>query len=200
MSDYWEQIEEQFARKNALKHLRLKDGATEEQLEKLERVIQVDLPESFKAFYRTHDGQTKGYGLIFGLQLLSTKGIVDSWKTWYALKDDGLNEEFAKRMSSRPEGYIKKLYLNLRWIPFTHDQSGNHLGIDFDPDVKGRVGQIIAFGRDENEKKLIANSFEEFLESYIKQLVELKWSLDKTGWTITHDTFGRKHYHDWILP
>jgi len=198
MIHYWEQIEERFARKNALKHLRLKEGATQEQLEKLERVIGLELPESVKAFYRIHDGQTKGYGPIFGLQLLSINGIIGSWKTWYALKDDGMNEEFAGRMTSRPAGTIKKFYLNLRWIPFTHDQSGNHLGIDFDPDVKGRLGQIIAFGRDENEKKLIANSFPEFLENYIRQLDQVEWSLDKTGWTISHETFGRKHYHDWF--
>jgi cell wall assembly regulator SMI1 len=70
MSEYWEQIKERFAHKNALKYLRLKDGATKESIEKLERVIGLDLPESVKAFYRIHDGQTKGYGLFFGLQLL----------------------------------------------------------------------------------------------------------------------------------
>lgn len=71
-------------------------------------------------------------------------------------------------MSSKPEKCIKCLYVNKLWIPIAHDDSGNHIGIDLDPDVNGKLGQIINFGRDEDEKFVIANSLNEFLELMIK--------------------------------
>mgnify|MGYP006198197397 CR=1 FL=1 len=46
-------------------------------------------------------------------------------------------------------GAVDPAYINPRWIPLTHDGSGNHIGLDFDPWPGGRVGQVILFGRDE---------------------------------------------------
>ena len=67
---------------------------------------------------------------------------------------------------SIPPNTIKQ-YSKL-WIPILSDNSGNYIGIDFDPDILGKFGQIIFFGADEYELYLLANSWEEFLE----------WNLD----------------------
>jgi cell wall assembly regulator SMI1 len=42
--------------------------------------------------------------------------------------------------------------------------------IDLDPDVEGSEGQVIVFGRDENCKRLVAQSFEAFIDIFIEQL------------------------------
>lgn len=63
-----------------------------------------------------------------------------------------------------PEGAVDPAYINSRWIPLTHDGSGNHIGLDFDPWPGGRVGQVILFGRDEEIKAVLAESLGRFLE------------------------------------
>jgi hypothetical protein len=42
--------------------------------------------------------------------------------------------------------------------------------LDFDPEINGTIGQIINFGREEEEKTVLANSFEEFIDWYIQEL------------------------------
>jgi cell wall assembly regulator SMI1 len=61
-----------------------------------------------------------------------------------------------------PKGAVKKLYANRGWVPFAGDQ--NYVAIDFDPGPKGKVGQIINAGRDDEIRHVIADTFGEFLE------------------------------------
>ncbi|NPC91257.1 hypothetical protein HOO54_03060 [Bacillus sp. WMMC1349] len=51
----------------------------------------------------------------------------------------------------------------LSWIPISSDGSGNHIGIDLDPDKEGKVGQVINFGADEEVKYVIAYQLKDFL-------------------------------------
>lgn len=67
-------------------------------------------------------------------------------------------------LTSTPDGTIKKKYFHLKWIPLISDHGGNYIGIDLDPDVNGTKGQVIIFGRDEEEMMVLANSWEEFLD------------------------------------
>jgi len=39
-----------------------------------------------------------------------------------------------------------------------------------DPDVEGSEGQVIVFGRDENRKRLVTQSFEKFIDMFVEQL------------------------------
>jgi cell wall assembly regulator SMI1 len=107
-------------------------------------------------------------GLFYSLQFMPLASIMESQRMWASLVD--MNEEMAHLMSSSPEGHIKLRYANPLWIPFADEQSGNHLGVDLDPDAGGIEGQVILFGRDENCKKLVASSFEEFIEMFVQQL------------------------------
>ncbi|MBX9852559.1 MAG: SMI1/KNR4 family protein [Cytophagaceae bacterium] len=71
-------------------------------------------------------------------------------------------------LTSYPDGAIKKKYFHIKWIPIISDYSGNYIGIDLDPDEKGIKGQVIVFGRDEEDMFVIANSWNEFLELTLK--------------------------------
>ena len=66
---------------------------------------------------------------------------------------------------------VDPAYINSRWIPLTADGSGNHIGLDLDPWPRGRVGQVILFGRDEDVKVVLAESLGKFLE-WIAGLLE----------------------------
>lgn len=155
------------------------------------------MPESFKSFLAHHNGEDDdSCGLIFGLRFLSCEQIKSNWDAWLELEGDGQNEEYAESMSSKPEGVIKPLYQNRNWIPITHDFSSNHIGIDFDPDTQGVTGQIIAFGRTDDEKKLKAHSFEEFVDIFISQLHGIDWTIGVDGWSFTEKKYD-SHYHGW---
>jgi len=198
MKNYWEEVESLLQNKNVDKLIKLNKGASSKALQQLEKVTGFLLPDSFKEFYKIHDGQKDGFGLIFGIELLPIKKITDEWESWKDLLGDGLNEELADNMKSKPAGFVKKLYINEKWLPFTHDQSGNHLGIDFDPDKKGTIEQIITFGRDEDTKRFRESSFEEFIKKYISELNTLSWSIDEDdGWEVNHKKYGSRHYHEW---
>jgi len=137
-------------------------------------------------------------GVIFGIELLSIERIIENWRNWESVSEDGLNEEFAESMSSNPLEYIKPHYVNLRWLPLTHDQGGNHIELDFDPGPKGTIGQIIAFGRDDDEKKLVAVSFAPFIDMFINELKAIDWMIHpESGWQIDDRQRGEAHYHDW---
>ena len=78
-----------------------------------------------------------------------------------------------------PQGTVDPAYINPRWIPLTHDGSGNHIGLDFDPWPEGRHGQVILYGRDEDVKAVLAPSLGAFLE-WIAGLIMLR----ETGMSI----------------
>ena len=67
-------------------------------------------------------------------------------------------------LSSTPSESIKKKYFHIKWIPIISDHGGNYIGIDLDPDVKGKKGQVIIFGRDEEKMLVLSDSWEEFLD------------------------------------
>nr|WP_315595326.1 SMI1/KNR4 family protein [uncultured Cupriavidus sp.] len=60
-------------------------------------------------------------------------------------------------------------------IPLTTD-GGNHVGLDYDPDTNGTIGQVITFGRDEDTKRVIANSFEHFVSLLISAVATARWN------------------------
>lgn len=170
MKTQWERIEAWLAAYAPHLLRDLRKGAAPPTLAKLEAQIQRGLPESVRAFYAIHDGQKSvcPKGLFYSLQFMPLARVLESQRLWAELVD--MNDELARAMSSSPSGHIKPVYANALWIPFAHDQSGNHLGIDLDPDVEGSEGQVIVFGRDENRKRLVAQSFEEFVDMFVEQL------------------------------
>lgn len=178
MTDAWDMIAGILHRENLLARCMLNPGATAEELAQLEAHLGVALPASLKAFLSRHNGQANEatLGIYLGRQLLSTQGIRLQWDTWRSIDEEAMNADCAEFMSSEPEGVIKPMYTNRRWIPLTHDFGGNHVGLDFDPDTNGNEGQVIAFGRDEDEKRLIAKSFDEFIPILITEMRDGDWS------------------------
>lgn len=74
------------------------------------------------------------------------------------------------KFSSTPENAIRKIYFYYKWLPVFSDYSGNFIGIDMDPDVAGTKGQVINFGRDEEDMVVLAENLESFFD---KILIEL---------------------------
>ncbi len=180
MKEQWARIEQWLGRHAPFLLKNLRQGASSAAFAKLEAQINHQLPETFRAFYAIHDGQRSEspQGLFYGLRFMPLARVRDDQMTWAGLVD--MNEELAYAMRSQPVGHIKLLYANPLWIPFANDQSGNSLGLDLDPDAQGTLGQVIVFGRDENTKRLVAPSFERFINALIEQLEGGNFVIDKT--------------------
>lgn len=70
--------------------------------------------------------------------------------------------DFADNIGSWPEGAVKKKFFHHLWVPVFKDYGGNFIGIDLDPDVKGRKGQVLVFGRDEDPQFVVAEDLDRF--------------------------------------
>jgi cell wall assembly regulator SMI1 len=76
----------------------------------------------------------------------------------------------APKQRSIPPGAVKPLFANSSWIPLITDDSGNHIGVDLDPDQQGSLGQVILFGREFDTKFVLAPNWGDFLLSFVKEL------------------------------
>jgi cell wall assembly regulator SMI1 len=144
---------------------------------------------------------------MFDLDDVAQQNVMDLAKQLHDLEKTGYNwdelhvmafkdgDHHAKRQdfsfiaeipfTSFPEGAIKKNYFNPNWIPIIFDNLGNYIGLDLDPDVNGKFGQVIVFGRDEEEMFVIGDSFEKFLDFNLELIKK------------NPDEFlGGKHIHD----
>ncbi|MBF5043325.1 KNR4-like cell wall assembly/cell proliferation coordinating protein [Aggregicoccus sp. 17bor-14] len=198
VQDTWREIESVLLGAGPAQLFALNPPAAEAGLAALERELGTALPAPLKALLRIHDGQqdTAACGVFFGLTFLSVQGIGLHWRNWRSLAEEGMDDALAGSMTSRPPGMIKPVYFNARWLPFTDDAGGNHLGVDGDPDTHGTAGQVIAFGRDEDEKRLLGSSVDDFLRRFLAQLRSVRWSLAKGYWSF-EDPAHRKSYPLW---
>lgn len=163
----------------------LNNGCSLEQLIEVENEIGLELPQSFKDFYLIHNGQKDEdyFGLFYGVSLLPLEKIVEEMCVWSGIIDEygekGMKENFDDdiQFSFMPDK-VKAQYANKKWIPFAIISDSNYLGLDFDPEINGTVGQVINFGREEEQKTVLANSFEEFINWYIQELERGNYLID----------------------
>lgn len=108
--------------------------ASDDDLLALEAGVGVALPEAWRASLRLHDGQETGRTEPFaGETLLSARQILAQWSLWRELVAHG---DLADSEGG-PEPGIRGDWYNPKWIPLTHDGSGDHLCVDLDPDEGG---------------------------------------------------------------
>jgi len=140
-------------------------------------------------------------GLFYGLQFSPLQTVVSEWEFWTSCLDDphiSAEQMNALSSSSKP-GFVKPVYFNRKWIPLTG--GSDHLALDFDPGPNGKLGQVINFGRDEDVKYVIANSFDDFLDWYVNQLesgnfVIKEWTGSGFGHELEIKTPNYNHFLD----
>ncbi|TLG17611.1 hypothetical protein FEK35_00005, partial [Nocardia cyriacigeorgica] len=96
----------------------------------------------------------------------STESIAECWQEWAEVRSASDIAELQEMGGVLPgaEGRIKPLYTSPGWIPLWSDpREPDYIGLDLDPDEHGITGQIINFGRNEDQHFLAASSFSELL-------------------------------------
>ncbi|MGF1579668.1 MAG: SMI1/KNR4 family protein [Gemmataceae bacterium] len=153
----------------------LNEGASHEEVEELEASIGEPLPKDLKAYFRIHNGALGSPGLFFGLELLPTHEVQRNYGNWVSGVDE--YPELDDWHASFPEGAVQQRFLCPGWIPLTYDGGGNHIGVDMAPGPKGRRGQVILFGSDDEQHSVVAWSWAEFLQLFAKLLEEADFSM-----------------------
>lgn len=189
-------------------HATLRPGASEAELDALETATSLTLPEAFLTLYRWHEGQDWSVGGVFGLDFLSLERVSAEWRTWADIGGnpewEDLNEDMASLAVSHPAGAIQAAYTTPGWLGFLADGGGNSVGLDFNPGPAGTAGQVITFGRDEEEKYVLADSLDAFLREYLHRLetgrvtVKAPAGYSHEMWSIQlHDASGQGYGTTW---
>lgn len=168
MNNAWNTYKDELFSKLPFLRDTLNEGASEEEISAVEAKIGVTFPDDLRTLYLDNNGDNGEAvcGVLLGFHMLDLDELYYQWKGWKDIIDKRAPEDIENSSfnTSEPEGCIKKRYADLKWIPICEDGSGNHIGVDLDPDVNGKVGQIINFGRDEYDKTVLADSLNSFFE------------------------------------
>jgi cell wall assembly regulator SMI1 len=169
-------------------HANLAPGASEDRIAALERLVGCRLPEAVKAVWRLNDGQrvtmlsnqvVKATPCIPTLSFLSTEMVARVWAEWDALRRDLPRDELEdlhRGTRSLVDGVVRRLYTSPRWIPLWADPTRpDYLGVDFDPGKSGCAGQIINFGRNEDEHFQAASDFDDLLACLVDEVERGSW-------------------------
>lgn len=171
MHDSWKKLESWLAENWPEGLTALNPPASAEQISKLERQLEVKLPEDFVSCLKVHNGQSGYSPILDGMEFLSSEEIYNQWFVW----KDLLNSGDFKDISSEPEAGIKSDWWNPKWIPFTHNGGGDHLCLDLDPATSGSVGQIITMWHDMEARELKAKSFGQYFDAYVAGVLSGKY-------------------------
>jgi len=153
----------------------LNPPADEAAITEVEALVGQRLPESVKAGWRLHDGQVidTELGVAFGFWWQPVAEVAREWTSWRRVRegqDDDFFEELNLSQRSYPEKAIKRQYTSPGWIPLLRwPFDGDYVGLDYDPGPLGRPGQVINFGRDQENKFVIADEFSTLLAWLVQE-------------------------------
>jgi cell wall assembly regulator SMI1 len=197
VADSWKRIEAWLdAHLPPYKHT-LRPGLSKKDLAKFEKAVGMPLPEDVRQSLRIHDGQchlpddvfdalleedhdTEPQGLIgvvFGEKLLDLESALKEWRRWAKIADENFSDvdEWQK---SFPEGAVQRRYATRGWIPLGALTDSDYFGVDLNPGPNGVVGQVINFGRDEENKYVLATSWARFLSDVADELEADNFTVD----------------------
>jgi cell wall assembly regulator SMI1 len=167
---YWKTIDNFLIKNNNEIYNSLSGPAGNDEINNLENILNIKLPNTFKESLLIHNGQDENNNIITFVdyqKLLSVNEMIKNYKMFCGLFE---NEtiEFIK-----PNGckYIKRYFIyNNKWLKFTESNSEG-LIMDFDPAEKGKIGQIFYRPHDDNPvDKILTETYEEWLKTVCERL------------------------------
>ncbi|MFK8302260.1 SMI1/KNR4 family protein [Capnocytophaga stomatis] len=171
----WQKIREELEKMNPKVGKSFNPPAEEEKIHQLEAIIEQKLPEDFKNYLRTFNGQNHQWDetLFVGYNaLLSVDEIISDYEM--AFEDEEVIDWLTPNK-------IQPSIWNKGWIPFANFNGTQRIFIDLNPACNGVYGQIIQLwsGIDmESDEVVIANSFYEFSEKVLQSLQEKSYNLE----------------------
>ncbi|WP_257065060.1 SMI1/KNR4 family protein [Priestia megaterium] len=189
MKQLWNEFE-QWLELNYLKDEDIFNAAaTEIEIAQAENIMGLKFPESFKDILLMHNGQkSERVGVIGNYDFLSIDEIVHGWQVMRELFDGGEFEDFEE---VEPVGPVKgEFWWNPLWIPIVTNTTGDYICIDLDPSEGGKVGQIITFWHDWEEREVISDSLEKWFQKIVTHLKNGTYKLVKEDGELMFNNYG----------
>jgi cell wall assembly regulator SMI1 len=159
--DSWMRIETWLKEHLPGGHKVLKPPAADEAIHSAQATLPGPFPPELLDYYRRHDGQSGVMDPIAGeWQLLPLKGVLSNWKVQKDLLDKGAFQG----SEAKAIGPVRAAWWNEKWIPFASDGAGDLQCVDLDPAEGGKVGQIVIYWHDREERERVADSLNEWLD------------------------------------
>ncbi len=180
IKDGWKRIAHWYEANVPKDQFSLADGASAEDVAAAEEQLGLRFPPELAASYRLHNGSRGRAVFLYGYPLLSLKEIVEQWGFWRKIIQDGA-------LGGEPEcpEAIKKVWWNVRWIPFTHNGGGDHHCVDLDPAESGTAGQVIQFNHEVGAHSVLGPDFGTFLSNFARDLEGGRYRFDEADlWVI----------------
>jgi cell wall assembly regulator SMI1 len=178
IQDLWKEIEKWYKENapNALE--KLKEGASDEQINEFEAQVGVSLSDDYKASIKTHNGDV----YVHDYNYVSFDKALKRWSMMNELNEKGT---FTGRDVTGSEGsIIQHMWWNRAWIPFAEDGGGNMLCIDMAPGANGTEGQILRMEIQSGPEPTQHMSFLAWLQSYKDDLYGGKYEVDEYGFIV----------------
>ena len=180
IAEIWQRLEI-WAGANAPKMLEdLNPGASDEQINELQSALGRELPASFAASLRTHNGESDGWPSKVFADMGAyhpAESIPEHWNMHQQIAEQvGMvfsPEEVAQQIRDNiitVEGPVQPATFRAEWIPILDCNGDVFWAIDFAPADGGTTGQIIKVDLEGCEWRVVADSFEEFLAAYVAEL------------------------------
>ena len=142
--------------------LQVKPGASDADLAAFEAAAGFAMPEGLATLLRLCDGAAGAFGQR---DLLSVQEITREWTGWKQIFDDFQIPDLTDHYTSDADRTVA-FYTTPFWVPFAGDRTGNFAAIDLLPGPKGRSGQVIQFGADEELITVIGSDIVGFLRQF----------------------------------
>lgn len=167
MARAWERFEDALPRLG-VEEVGLAAGVSDHELHGFESRTGLVLPAVLRAYWQLHDGETPRDAGLVEFRLLSLAEAEKDLAGWAEVRErlasGGSLKRINRASSSHPADAIQRQYSTPGWVPLLSDDDGNHIGVDLNPGPAGVAGQVINFGRDEEQKYVLFPSVIELVE------------------------------------
>jgi cell wall assembly regulator SMI1 len=190
VKDAWKRITRWYKVHVPADEFLLADGAAAEDIAATEAHLGLRFPPELVASYRLHNGSRETAVLGYGYSLLPLAEVVAQWGIWKRLVDEGT---FEGTVPDSPSA-VRKVWWNVKWIPFTHNGGGDHHCVDMDPAARGTVGQVIQFNHEVGVHSVLAPDFATYLTQFASNLEAGHYRFDPDDlWVVEVPKKRRRH-------
>lgn len=175
IQNIWHEIEAWYM-KNAPRLLEdLKGGVSDQQINDFEAVIEMSLPDDYKASLKLHNGDV----YFHDYEYLNLECVLNKWLIMTRLNEDDTFKD--RKPIDTAGGIIQNTWWHRGWIPFAEDGGGNLICIDKAPGVNGVPGQMLYMELQSGPCVSKHKSFLEWIGHYKDDLYRGVYELDEDG-------------------
>jgi cell wall assembly regulator SMI1 len=171
----------------------IRPPASPAQLAAAATALHLQFPDDVRQLYQITDGMDPaavssgifpaGDEWDMAFSLLPLEQIESVWEIQRELLEIG---DFTGLEAEASEE-VANSWWNVKWVPFAGNGSGDYYCIDLAPTATGTVGQVIGHSHEYGERKKLANSLAEYLNS-LADLLEANRLLYDQQYGIRHKT------------